>query len=193
MSDINTYHFSFSDENIYGTDVTGTATMSNIRLEELEQVVMDIKTKRIFLYTNNPLEEPEYVTIQDILNTINSEFNLADTIEQMAYFIGRMDNNEAQVTKLNTDVTNIKNSLISLTTSNNSLTTNVAGLLTNVANLLSDVTTISQKTDANINNIVTLQTGLNDVQLQLQNISTLNNTNLSLYASYFNVMQWQKL
>jgi CRISPR/Cas system-associated protein Cas7 (RAMP superfamily) len=51
----------------------------------------------------------------------------------------------------------------------------------------------AQITDANINNIVTLQTGLNDVQLQLQNISTLNNTNLSLYASYFNVMQWQKL
>lgn len=188
--EIKEYNFSFG---VGESTPDSTVSMKNIQLETLNKVIVEIKTKRIFLYTDSPTDEPEYVTVQDIINTINAEFDLLNTISILQTLISGLTLNNQRIGTLETDVNALKNSVESLNSSTENNTSQIRDLLNSINSILNNLSNVEIIANTNKNNIISLQDSVMNMQNQLTNVLNTINSNTTNQNSIFELMSWKNL
>lgn len=166
---------------------------SNIQLENLLAVVTEIKEKKIFLYVNNPAEEPTYITIAELFNNIDTEFDLKNSLDRLTQALERIQIHDDKITSLETGIQGLIDRLNNLDTNYDTLKGDVEYCKEKIETLL---TTVNQHTSQ----ISSLQDQMNDAKEELTNmqgsiddIKGKIDTTGSESRDYFDMLAWKKL
>lgn len=167
--------------------------MKNIQLETLLEVLTQIESKRIFLYLDNPSQEPEYITIAGLLNVVDTKFGLDDIIKQMKQALQKFDIYDAHFESVDTSIAEMQTILGGLNADNTRLKEDVASLLENMTKVLSDIALQTAKIETNKNNIITLQDNVAILQEKTQQLQESIGDSGSSVKEQFTAMAWRKL
>lgn len=166
---------------------------SNIQLENLLAVVTEIKEKKIFLYVNNPAEEPTYITIAELFNNIDTEFDLKNSLDRLTQALERIQIHDDKIASLEKGIQGLVDRLNNLNTNYDALKGDVEYCKEQIETLL---TTVNQHTSQ----ISSLQVQMNDAKEELTNmqgsiddIKGKIDTTGSESRDYFDMLAWKKL
>ena len=166
---------------------------SNIQLENLLAVVTEIKEKKIFLYVNNPAEEPTYITIAELFNNIDTEFDLKNSLDRLTQALERIQIHDDKITSLETGIQGLIDRLNNLDTNYDTLKGDVEYCKEQIETLL---TTVNQHTSQ----ISSLQDQMNDAKEELTNMQgSIDDIKGKIDATgnesrdYFDMLAWKKL
>lgn len=166
---------------------------SNIQLENLLAVVTEIKEKKIFLYVNNPAEEPTYITIVELFNNIDTEFDLKNSLNRLTQALERIQIHDDKIASLETGIQGLIDRLNNLDTNYDTLKGDVEYCKEQIETLL---TTVNQHTSQ----ISSLQDQMNDAKEELTNMQgSIDDIKGKIDATgnesrdYFDMLAWKKL
>lgn len=166
---------------------------SNIQLENLQAVLTNVLEKKIFLYVNNPAEEPTYITIQELLNTVDTNFDLSNSLLKLTQAIEKTDLLDDQVKSLQEGIQGITDRL-------NNLNTDTEALQGDVEYLKEKVQEMETTVNAHTSQITSLQEQVSDAKSELSNLQgTIDDLKGQIESSgsasrdYFNLLSWKKL
>lgn len=166
---------------------------SNIQLENLLAVVTEIKEKKIFLYVNNPAEEPTYITIAELFNNIDTEFDLKNSLDRLTKALERIQIHDDKIELIETGIQGLIDRLNNLDTNYDTLNGDVEYCKEQIETLL---TTVNQNTSQ----ISSLQDQMNDTKEELTNMQgSIDNIKGKIDSTenesrdYFDMLAWKKL
>lgn len=166
---------------------------SNIQLENLLAVVTEIKEKKIFLYVNNPAEEPTYITIAELFNNIDTEFDLKNSLDRLTQALERIQIHDDKIASLETSIQGLIDRLNNLNTNYDTLKGDVEYCKEQIETLL---TTVNQHSSQ----ISSLQDQMNDAKEELTNMQgSINDIKSQIDTTgqnsrdYFDMLAWKKL
>lgn len=166
---------------------------SNIQLENLLAVVTEIKEKKIFLYVNNPAEEPTYITIAELFNNIDTEFNLKNSLDLLTQALERIQIHDDKIASLETGIQGLNDRLNNLSTNYDTLKGDVEyckeqieSLLTTVNQHSSQISSLQGQMDDAKEELTNLQGSIDDIKGQIESSG-------SASRDYFDMLAWKKL
>lgn len=166
---------------------------SSIQLENLQAVITNIKEKKIFLYVNNPSEEPTYITIAELFNTIDSEFDLKNSLDKLSQALERIQIHDDKISSLELGIQGLTDRL-------NNLSTDTEELRGDVEYCKEQIESLITLTNQHTEQITSLQEQVNNVKEELTGLQgTVDDIRSEIEASgsesrdYFDMLAWKKL
>lgn len=167
--------------------------MKNIQLENLLEVLTKLESKRIFLYVDNPSQEPEYITIGGLFDAVDTKFGLDDIIKQMKQALQKFEIYDAHFESIDTSIAQMEGILANLNADNTHLKEDVASLLENMTRVLGDLTLHASKIETNKNNIITLQDNVKILQEKTQSLQDSIGDSGASVKEQFTAIAWRKI
>lgn len=166
---------------------------SNIQLENLLAAVSDIAEKKIFLYVNNPAEEPTYITIGELFNYIDSEFDLKNQLDKLQQGLERIQIHDDKISSIESGMQSVMDRLNNLNTSYEEMKGDleyckekVEELVTTVNQYGDQIESLQTQVDNTKEELTNLQGSIDDIKQQVE-------TSGSDSRDYFDMLAWKKV